>query len=52
MVRGKKEDMVNIGERLWFTALYTIIGGDFRHIWMDYLFKSTTQMTSKTDKEK
>lgn len=51
LVRGKTEDVVNIGDRLWFTVLYNTLGGDFRHIWMDWLFKSKEQMTSKTDKE-
>lgn len=42
----------NIGNRAWYTVLYSLFGGDIRHHWMDALFKSKESLTSKADKEK
>lgn len=49
--QGKLKD-VNVGPRVYYSIVYFLVGGDFRHHWMDYLFKTKESMTTEGDKKK
>ena len=47
----KKYNDTNLPNRLYWTLLFNLVGGDFRHHWMDWLFNTKEALTTKADKK-